>query len=570
MGFSKQLIDRLNMESFKFLHKGFIYIDYQIENSDIYANEKAARIFFGADFNDENIYKLDPLMKSLSTAKNNMYNIIEPQIEYLKNGILESFSAYLDFGYGKHRIKLSRVVSLENPDKYALIMTISDGFFKDDHALQKDLLLRTFESESASSVIGYGFITLDSENILKDVYMNKAVKKLLFLKGTEDILVDKSEIEHFEDILNSVNPSTTKRLFNIRIGKYKSFTEIIKIFGDNDLYYREIIVTLVEDYSDMFNRSKIAYILKDVTDQVKLKEESIEILDVYNMAIYSQYPLKNGFNLYPGRINSYGMFQLPIKQCEDGSLCFSEFKKHLELYNGPDVIDRFDRFGNAIMSGDIQYDIMDINLKINARVKSYSIRRSVREVDKDGKAVKILVSFVDVNTDHIRAKHLEKQLEIDVLTQVKNRYSLYENHLTSKGTLLYIDLDDFKQVNDTYGHVEGDVYLQVTACILSDYANKMNGDVYRIGGDEFIIFTTDVIPYDKLKDVCEGLVNMKKQFNALRKFEHEIKFSFGAKSSTNDGMTLETLLAVADKALYLAKTNKSLGYCIASKDWYLR
>ncbi len=566
MVFSKQMIERLEMESFKFLHKGFIYLDFQVENEEVYANEKAARIFFSSDLNRSNVYKLSKLENKLYQSKNNMPEVITSQIEYLKEGILESFSAFLDFGYGSQRVKLSRVASLEDYTKFALVITISDGFYKDDHALQKDLLLRTFESESASSAIGYGFMTLENDNNLKDVYMSRAVKKLLFLKGNEDILVAKSEIKHFEDILNSVNSSTTKRIFNIRKGKYKSFTEIIKIFGDDDLYYREIIITLVEDYSDMFNRSKISYIIKDITDQVKLKEESIEILDVYNMAIYTQYPLKNGFNLYPGRINSYGMFQLPVKQCEDGSICFDDFKNHLELYNSPSVIDRFDKYGAAIMNGEIQYDIMDINLKISARVRLYSIRRSVREVDKNGNVVKILVSFVDVNADFIKVKHLEKQLEIDVLTQIKNRYSLIENHKASCGTLLYVDLDDFKQINDTFGHGEGDIYLQTTAVLLQEYANKVGADVFRIGGDEFIIFTNSIITNEQLKHMCDDLVDSKRQFNASQQYMHEIKFSFGAMSSLNDKMTLDTLLAISDKALYKAKKDKKLGYVIAN--WY--
>ncbi len=565
MTFSKELRDKLEMESYKFLHKGFLYIDFQIDNDEIYANEKAAKIFFGPNFCGNKVYEQAKFRESLHAAKNNMYDIIKPQIEYVKQGILESFSAVLDFGYGNQRLKLSRVASLDDSNKFALIITISDGFFKDDHALQKDLLLRTFESETAITAIGYGFITIDGDNNIKDVYMNKAVKNLLFLKSTDDMLVERTEIEYFEDILNSVNKNTTQRIFNIRKGRYKSFTEIVKIFGDNDLYYREINISLAEDYSDTFNRSKIVYILKDATDQVKLKEESIEILDVYNMAIYSQYPQKNGLNLYPGRINSYGMFKLPLKLCDDGSLCFKEFKNHLMLYNSQDVINRFDEYGEAIMNGEIQYDIMDISLKINERVRNFLIRRSIREVDKNGNVVKVLVSFVDVNADYIRAEHLEKQLEIDVLTQIKNRYSLFENHRLSVGTLLYIDIDDFKKINDTYGHGEGDTYLQITANILQDYAKKINAEVFRIGGDEFIIFTTDIISYDELKVVCEGLENCKNQFNELNKYSHKIKFSFGAKASSNDEMTLEALLVIADDALYNAKGNKKLRYFIADK-----
>ncbi len=566
MGFSNELKAKLKIEASKFIHKGLLYIEFEGDNDEVYANYNAARVLFGSELSENNIYKYDLLVEKIENISSNMFSFISQQINNMKDGILESFTTLVDFSVGKYRIKVSLVESLDDPSRRALMVTTTDRFFNTEHALQKDLLLRTFESETSTSGIGYGFITLDNDGCIHEVYMSRTTRKLLLLEDSNSILIGKDESKPFEKLLNSLSDKTLTRIANIRTGRYKSFTETIKIISDSDIFYREIIITLVDDYSDSLNRSKVAYVIKDSTDQVMLREESIEILDVYNMAIYTQYPLRNGYNLYPGRINSYGMFQVPIKRCKDGSLCFDEFRKHLALYNTPEVLERFDKYGEAIAKGEMNYDIMDINVKVNSRVRSYSLRRSIREIDDEGRVIKILVSFVDVSADLMKAKHLEKQLEIDILTKVKNRYSLFENHKLEKGTILYIDLDKFKQINDTYGHSEGDVYLQVASKILKEYANSFGADVYRIGGDEFIIFTSDIYSYDELKLICDGLVNAKNKYNNSQRYEHEIRFSFGADSSIENNNFLEALIVSSDKALYIAKKDKNRGYCIAEME----
>src|SRR3989338_2168663 len=90
----------------------------------------------------------------------------------------------------------------------------------------------------------------------------------------------------------------------------------------------------------------------------------------------------------------------------------------------------------------------------------------------------------------------------DSLTKVHNRYGLDEKLKTEWNrairkhysvSLLMIDIDYFKQYNDTYGHLAGDDFLTRLAQLVTDQTEKANGLVARFGGDEFIVLLPNTI-----------------------------------------------------------------------------
>lgn len=113
-------------------------------------------------------------------------------------------------------------------------------------------------------------------------------------------------------------------------------------------------------------------------------------------------------------------------------------------------------------------------------------------------------------SDSIRIGHLEQTSQHDALTGLANRTRLFadlQTLLEDKQifSILFLDLDRFKEVNDHYGHVIGDQYLQHFATIcLKVFPEK--GQVYRFGGDEFVVLYPGIIPQKAIEQIqqCQG------------------------------------------------------------------
>ena len=152
---------------------------------------------------------------------------------------------------------------------------------------------------------------------------------------------------------------------------------------------------------------------------------------------------------------------------------------------------------------------------------------------------------------------LQHEAYEDSLTQTLNRKWLSKNYFHDEsenfikdGVLVIIDLDDFKHINDTYGHAVGDQVLVKIAESLKD----IEGDVIRYGGDEFIIMinhknhTNEEV--NSLMQVIREL-QMKKQFKT-KNAQFKVSFSYGI-SSYSANSNFKDALEDADKKLYIDK-----------------
>jgi len=160
-------------------------------------------------------------------------------------------------------------------------------------------------------------------------------------------------------------------------------------------------------------------------------------------------------------------------------------------------------------------------------------------------------------SDQVRT--LEETSTIDALTKVYNRRSLisYLKTLCDKGDIsaqlhfLILDIDDFKVVNDTYGHIAGDKILIYIANILKKILR--DGDkIFRYGGEEFVI-VLNRINDNQCQNITNRLLDLIRSNRLIYK-GHKISVtaSIGAtKYISND--TPDSLIARADKALYKAK-----------------
>ena len=166
-----------------------------------------------------------------------------------------------------------------------------------------------------------------------------------------------------------------------------------------------------------------------------------------------------------------------------------------------------------------------------------------------GMAVALLQAQHD---SHHHARH-------DYLTGLLNRFGMMELLLQRAGTmprqfvLFYLDLDGFKQVNDTLGHQAGDELLQAVAQRLSSSVRA--GDIVaRLGGDEFVVVAPGLSPEDSgnfAGSIIQRLSDQAYQVGASA--SSRIGVSVGFACAPEDGTVLEELHRKADAALYLVK-----------------
>ena len=154
-------------------------------------------------------------------------------------------------------------------------------------------------------------------------------------------------------------------------------------------------------------------------------------------------------------------------------------------------------------------------------------------------------------------KKLQYLASHDPLTGLPNWRDLETQFNTNRQagiqkTILFIDLDGFKQVNDSLGHNAGDqVLIETSKRLIQCLQDK--GLVSRIGGDEFVIYINNNSSKSVLEVISQSIIDsIGKPFKVKNKQVH-ISASIGISSSNDDSIQLENLINIADKAMYRAK-----------------
>lgn len=161
-------------------------------------------------------------------------------------------------------------------------------------------------------------------------------------------------------------------------------------------------------------------------------------------------------------------------------------------------------------------------------------------------------------------KRLQQAATHDPLTHVANRH-LFEvifqdalnraEHEKQNLALLYLDLDKFKEVNDTYGHHAGDQLLLVVIARIKNILRD-NDTVARIGGDEITIILENATHLETVAEIAQRICqSISKPIKIDHHVEVQICISIGISMYPSDGKEMNKLIEVADRAMYFAKEN---------------
>jgi diguanylate cyclase (GGDEF)-like protein len=162
----------------------------------------------------------------------------------------------------------------------------------------------------------------------------------------------------------------------------------------------------------------------------------------------------------------------------------------------------------------------------------------------------------------------ERQAYTDTLTGLGNRRAMDHvlERLVADGQafgLVHLDLDFFKEVNDTFGHAAGDHVLKVAAQAMSD-VTRAEDTLVRAGGDEFLLILPGQVDGARLRELSERLIVRLQQPIPFAGAVCRISGSAGIAVSHGGDMTVQVMLARADEALYAAKNSgrgRAVVYC---------
>ena len=186
-----------------------------------------------------------------------------------------------------------------------------------------------------------------------------------------------------------------------------------------------------------------------------------------------------------------------------------------------------------------------------------------------GEVSNINLSVSDITNLKLASDKLEHLATYDQLTHLPNRYLLETelNHrinaakrFDEKFAILFIDLDNFKFINDTMGHAYGDILLQSVAKQLTAHLRDYDM-VARFGGDEFVLLMPQIKDNTEVVAVVDKIIKEFSSVFYLDKEEAFITTSIGISIFPDDGKTVGELLQHADAAMYRAKDAGRGRYC---------
>lgn len=404
-------------------------------------------------------------------------------------------------------------------------------------------------------------------------------------------LMDKNNANYFNKIFSNIH------MENI----HQSHESILKCKNGQEIYvlWNNIFITDNES-----NLNKIVSIGLDITkqkdDEKKLIASFQELEAVYEELAVTEEELKQNYFDLQHKEEQLGISEERYRLALDGSRdaiwdwdikrnkTFTSDRwremlgyeaKDLEVDHltwkeliHPDDKERAFKAQKDHLNGNTSFYSSEYRLKMKDGNYKWIMVRGKALRDADGNPIRIAGSQTDIT----ERKNFEKKINLmayyDSLTGLPNR-ALLEKKLTEsiaestrynlKGAVLFLDLDNFKSVNDTYGHSAGDDLLKNVADILSLFQND-NTIISRFGGDEFVIMIHDIKSDEEVIKFAQNIVKAINRSWVIKEREFYSTVSIGVVFYPNMNCSVQSLLSNADCAMYSVKKTGKDNFSIYS------
>ena len=202
------------------------------------------------------------------------------------------------------------------------------------------------------------------------------------------------------------------------------------------------------------------------------------------------------------------------------------------------------------------------------------LRTAGRPILKDNRVLGVRGTLVDITERKLVEEKLVYMATHDQLTGLSNR-ALFNDRLAvelarahrnpKKLAVMILDLDEFKEINDAFGHSFGDRLLKAVGRCLSSLLRESD-TVARMGGDEFLILLSEVAYVDDVANIAQKIIDAIRKPLSINNHELNITTSLGVAIYPEDGQDAETLIKNADIAMYNVKNHGRNGYQLYSSN----
>ncbi len=473
--------------------------------------------------------------------------------------------------------------------------TIQDEFFlpvKDDSRISNYLIIPLHDELGYVSNFMFYFITNDTMGFTdSEAYNHHNIIKLAAQAAKMGSFIVDKDYQYFwaDDIaahqIGFENISSNKiykiRDFYDRFASCNDQETIEKVNKKRDEFYasesgsydvsynlknRDGEIRTYKVFSEKLDSGKMSGVFIDITDILSADKEIRDLREKITAAMeYSNigfWEIRNfGKENECIYVSSAIEKMFGIESLENSIYPIADWRTHL-LENNSIERNVFDEIGKRLIEGkgwELTYEIRSKNKTHFVRDVCFSPKK-----DMDGKITSFSGLMTDISALEITRKKEIELLTLDHLTATKNRHAFSNdlaNGFTDDMTILYIDLNDFKILNDTYGHITGDLVLVEYSKILMGIENS---SVYRKGGDEFVVILKGEICTERLNDIIFSC--MKVKINDDRNnITHLVTGSIGAlpiKLVPKSHRNFSEILSLADYTMYQAKNHKDLSFRI--------
>jgi diguanylate cyclase (GGDEF)-like protein len=414
---------------------------------------------------------------------------------------------------------------------------------------EKSSYIKDLEKNSISSSLqenaDFGIYKYDYENKL--VHLSKGASFLMFNE-----FIDKTiSIDSFFDVVNKKdfieNYHSSNLINNPHNDKFETEASL-KVLNEKNIRLKFFGIiesknnsSFIGDYGYIFNIS--SYYVPEFKDKIALSTEHMSdevfITDLSGEVLYLNRKAKRTFELDKSTASTFSIYKFHKDITNDW--WYHKLIPSLSKNNSCSIILDFKNPKKYIQ---FKFYIIDVN----NRQLIYTVGRDITEDREFQKELKLMSNY-------------------DQLTMILNRRGIYDNmslmFTKESFAVVIIDLDNFKPVNDTFGHLAGDLVISTLAKRLES-SSPSDSLVGRLSGDEFIV----IIPeYGNLKDLENKIKKIHKSITRkyiISQGVCTIGASIGISLYPENGQSRNELFRKADEAMYSVKKSGKNGYLIYS------
>ena len=434
-----------------------------------------------------------------------------------------------------------------------MVRTFTDvtGYVEAQSALRAS---ETHFKQITSQVPGMVFqVFLKSDGTRKYSFVSDGVRELYGI-SPDDVLADSQILQGFRhpDDFTAVDEELRRSVAS----KLPMTRQYRLRFKDGSIKWVQMTSSLVSSHEDGVVRSGV---IIDITARKTAEADLHEIEERWRLALDStgdgiwDWDLQTGQEIFSQRfVEMYGF--------EVGEL--KNEAKALDARTHPDDLEQLRRDRQAHFDGLTPTYVNEHRVQCKDGSWKWVLSRGmVVSRDAQGKPLRMIGTHTDITLRKQSETLIWKQANFDALTGLPNRRMLRDRleqdikKCRREGlrlAILFIDLDHFKEVNDTLGHDQGDLLLVEAARRIRNCVRESD-TVARMGGDEFTVVLPELAGTDKIERIVHSILTSMSTLFQLGDEQVHVSASVGITTYPDDGTEVDSLFKNADQALYVAK-----------------